>query len=196
MAATLVRTIDELPTDPEKLRSYSWNLTLSHMQLLEKYRKLIGNSFGRSSEKLKDQAELDALQMEMDDLLGQLAAIETKETHETLEEQTIEVTAHRRRRHKHGRNSIPEELIKEVTIDVSESEKICGCCQKPMVVIDKKSHLVVERKPAKWTATRFIRPVYGCSDCKDSITVAYGIRHSEQVSLSSAAVPDTAADIS
>ena len=171
MAATLVLTKDELPTDPEKLRSYSWNLTLAHMQLLEKYRKLIGSSYGKSSEKLK-QAELDALQMEMDELLGQLAAIETKETQETLEERTIEVTAHRRRRHKHGRNSIPEELVKEEIIDVSESEKICGCCQKPMAVIDKKSHLVVEREPAKYSATRIIRLVYGCSDCKDGITVA------------------------
>jgi len=172
MTATLVRTKDELPSDPEKLRSYCWNLTLAHTQLLEKYRKLIGSSFGKSSEKLAKRAELDALQTEMDDLLKQLAAFETKQTQETPEEQTIEVTAHRRRRHKHGRNSIPEELIKEEIIDVSESEKICGCCQKPMAVIDKKSHLVVERKPAEHSATRYIRLVYGCSDCKDGITVA------------------------
>ena len=171
MAATLVRTKDELPTDPEKLRSYSWNLTLSHMQLLEKYRKLIGSSYGKSSEKLVNQAELDALQMEMDELLGQAAVAQAGEERQE-EAATIEVTAHRRRRHMHGRNSIPEELIKEEIIDVSESEKICGCCQKPMVVIDKKSHLVVERKPAKWSATRIIRLVYGCSGCKDGITVA------------------------
>jgi transposase len=172
MTTTLVSTKDDLPTDSEKLRSYSWNLTLAYQQLLEKYRKLVGNSYGRSSEKLSKQAELDALQMEMDDLLGQLAAVETKETQETIEEQTVEVTAHRRRRHQYGRNSIPEELIKEVTVDVSESEKICGCCQKPMAVIDTKSHLVVEREPAKTTATRYLRPVYGCSDCKDSITIS------------------------
>ena len=172
MAATVVRSKNELPTDPEKLRSYSWNITLAYQQLLEKYRKLVGSSFGRSSEKLNKQAELDALQMEMDDLLGQLAAVETKEAQEKVEEQTIEVTSHCRRRHKHGRNSIPEELIKEEIIDVSESEKICGCCDKPMAVIDKKSHLVVERKPAEYGATRYIRLVYGCSDCKDSIIVA------------------------
>jgi transposase len=172
MTATLVRSKDELPSDPEKLRSYSWNLTLAYQQLLEKHRKLIGSSFGRSSEKLKDRAELDALQMEMDDLLGQLAAIETQQTQESSEEQTVEVTPHRRRRHMHGRNSIPDELIKEVIIDVSESEKICRCCQKPMVVIDKKSHLVVERELAKYSAIRYIRPVYGCSDCKDGIAIA------------------------
>jgi transposase len=171
MAATLVRTKDELPTDPEKLRSYSWNLTLAHMQLMEKYRKLIGSSYGKSSEKLVNQAELDALQIEMDDLLGHVAALHENEERQE-EAATIEVTAHRRRRHMYGRNSIPEELIKEVIVDVSESEKICGCCQKPMVVIDKKSHLVVEREPAKWSATRFIRLVYGCSDCKDGVTVA------------------------
>ena len=109
--------------------------------------------------------------MEMDELLGQAAVAQVGEERQE-DAATIEVTAHRRRRHKHGRNSIPEELIKEVIVDVSESEKICGCCQKPMVVIDKKSHLVVEREPAKWSATRFTRLVYSCSDCKDGITVA------------------------
>jgi transposase len=169
MTATLVSTKDDLPTDPEKLRSYSWNLTLAHMLLLEKYRKLIGSNFGKSSEKLANQAELDVLQMEMSDLLGELAAHESKET---LEEQTVVVPAHRRRRHQHGRNSIPEELIKEVMIDVGEAEKTCDCCNKTMTVIDTKSHLVVERKPAQYTATRYLRPVYGCEDCKDHVVVA------------------------
>jgi hypothetical protein len=210
MAATIVRSKNELPTDPEKLRSYSWNITLAYQQLLEKYRKLVGSSFGRSSEKLGNQAELDALQMEMDDLLGQLAAVESKSVEE--EEAIVEVTTHRRRRHQHGRNSIPKELITKKTVDVSESDKICGCCGLPMRVIDTKSHLVVERKPAKYEATKYLRPVYGCPHCKDSILVAEAadgdadrqrargtgtddIRYSEQVSLSPVAVSDATADI-
>ena len=46
------------------------------------------------------------------------------------------------------------------------------CCGKPLTVIDRKSHLVVERKPAQYTATRYVRPVYGCSCCKDTVHVA------------------------
>ena len=69
MDATDVRRKNDLPVDPEKLLSYSWNLTLAYQQLVEKYRKLLGSQFGKSSEKLASQADLDALQLEMDGLL-------------------------------------------------------------------------------------------------------------------------------
>jgi hypothetical protein len=52
MNATEIHTAKDLPSDPEKLRQYSWNLTLAYQFLLEKYRKLIGSQFGKSSEKL------------------------------------------------------------------------------------------------------------------------------------------------
>ena len=41
-----------------------------------------------------------------------------------------------------------------------------------MPVIDTKEHLVVERIPATYKATRYQRPVYGCSHCKHGISVA------------------------
>jgi len=170
MASTLVQSKNALPADIEKLRSYSWELTLAYQRLLEKYRKLAGSHFGRSSEKLGNQAELDALQMELDDLLGQLAMVEAKGLE--AEEPSVEVTSHHRRRHQHGRTSIPDELITEKTVDVAVSDKICGCCGLPMPVIDTKSHLVVERKPATYEATKYLRPVYGCPHCKDGILVA------------------------
>ena len=88
------------------------------------------------------------------------------------EEETIEVTSHRRRRKKSGRNSIPEDLITEKIVDIPEHEKKCDCCGREMTVFDTKPHLVVERIPAKYTATRYIRPVYGCSHCKDTTHVA------------------------
>jgi hypothetical protein len=95
MNATEIHTSKDLPSDPEKLRQYSWNLTLAYQQLLEKYRKLIGSQFGKSSEKLTTQADLDALQMEMDDLLGQIASVQDCE--QQKEEEIIEVPAHNRR---------------------------------------------------------------------------------------------------
>lgn len=170
MIATDIHTKKDLPTDPEKLRSYSWNLTLAHKQLIEKYRKLLGSHFGRSSEKLTSQSELDALQMEMDELLEQIAAGEDPEAEK--EEETIEVTPHRRRRKKHGRNSIPEDMITDEIVDIPESDKACTCCGLPMKVINTKQHLVVERIPAEYKATRYLRPVYGCSHCKDTLHVA------------------------
>jgi transposase len=170
MKAADVKSKTDLPSDHEKLLSYSWNLTLAYQQLVDKYRKLIGSAFGKSSEKLNTRAELDALQVEMDELLGQIAA--AKETGPEKEEDFVEVTPHRRRRKKHGRNSIPENLITDEVIDIPESEKTCGCCGLPMSIIDTKEHLVVERIPATYKVTRYRRPVYGCSKCKDHIVVA------------------------
>ncbi len=168
MNATEIHTLKDLPSDPEKLRQYSWNLTLAYQQLLEKYRKLIGSQFGKSSEKLTIQADLDALQMEMDDLLGQIETVQDCE--QQKEEEIIEVPAHNRRRKKHGRNSIPAELITEVTIDLSEEEKKCSCCGGELHQFDIKEHTVVERIPAKYTATRYRIPVYSCSRCKNGVT--------------------------
>ena len=168
MNATEIHTEKDLPSDPVKLRAYSWNLTLAYQQLIEKYRKLIGSHFGKSSEKLTAQADLDALQLEMDELLNQIAAVQDIEL--LKEEDTIEIPVHNRRRKKHGRNSIPAELITEVTIDLSVDEKKCSCCGSELQQFDIKEHLVVDRIPAMYTATRYLQPVYGCPVCKDSVT--------------------------
>jgi transposase len=168
MNVTDIHSIKDLPKDPEKLRSYSWNLTLVHQQLLDKYRKLIGSHFGKSSEKLASQHDLDALQLEMDELLGQLAAVNNAQKEDVAE--TVEIPAHNRRRNVHGRNSIPEELITNVTVDLLPEEKKCDCCGGELQQFDVKEHLVVERIPAKYTATRYLQPIYGCPCCKDHVS--------------------------
>lgn len=168
MNATEIRTKKDLPSDHEMLRAYSWDLTLAYQQLIEKYRKLIGSQFGKSSEKLTAQADLEALQMEMDDLLGQIA--EVQESDPDKEENTIEISAYNRRRKKHGRNSIPAELITEVYVDLSEEEKKCCCCGGELQQFDTKQHLVVDRIPAKYTATRYLQPVYSCPRCKNGVS--------------------------
>jgi transposase len=160
----IVQSKKELPQDLETLQSYSWNLSLAYQQLTEKYRKLLGSSFGRSSEKLNSQADLDALQLELEGLMAQGATAQLSQQEQAVE--TVEITAHHRRRKHPGRNAIPEELITEETLDIPDAEKNCPCCGLPMSVIDIKKHVVVERIPAKYTAKRYLRPVYGCSLCK------------------------------
>jgi transposase len=166
----IVQSRADLPQDLDKLKAYSWDLSLAYQQLTEKYRKLLGSMYGRSSEKIADPAQLEAIQMELDALLEQSAAVQQQR--EQIEAETVEVTSHRRRRKHPGRNVIPEELITEKTLDIPQEEKICGCCGEPMEVIDTKKHVVVERIPARYEATRYLRPVYGCSRCKDTVHVA------------------------
>lgn len=168
MNAADIRTKEDLPGEHDKLVAYSWNLTLAYQRLLEKHRKLLGSQFGKSSEKLSAQADLDSLQTEMDELLARIAAVQEEAGEQ--EEETIEIPAHHRRRKKHGRNSIPAELITDVIIDLSEEEKNCSCCGTALQQFDVKEHLVVDRIPASYTATRYHQPVYGCPHCKNGVT--------------------------
>lgn len=175
MAPAIITTRKHLPQDLENLQNYTWNLTLAYQQLIEKYNKLSRMHWGKKSEKLADREALGALQLEMDALLSQLQEVQEAQqddSHSDTKEQHIEVTAHRRRRKNTGRNSIPEEMIDDVIVDIDESEKICSLCNKEKSVIDKKEHIVVERIPAQYSAKRYIRLVYGCSGCKDTTSVA------------------------
>jgi transposase len=165
-----VRSRNDLPQDPEKLQNFSWDLTLAYQRLNEKYNKVLRELYGRSSEKMAPSPELDGLQMEMEALVQKEKQL-AEGCDKTSEQDTIEVTSYKRRRKHPGRNAIPEELITEVIVDVPEAEKICGCGREK-VVIDRKPHVVVERKPAQYEATRFIRLVRACPCCKDGVSVA------------------------
>jgi transposase len=171
MVSSEIRSKKDLPCDIEKLREYSWELTLAFHRLTEKYNNLLRKLYGSSSEKMADISQLDALQTEIDEILKQVEAVEHLQS-EQSEHETIEITSHKRRRRHPGRNAIPEELItEEIILDIPEAEKICGC-KREKVVFDKKEHLVVERIPARYKVTRYIRLVYGCPHCKDAVSVA------------------------
>ncbi|NBB75821.1 MAG: IS66 family transposase [Bacteroidetes bacterium] len=169
MIATDVQSKKDLPQDLESLQEFSWQLTLAFQRLSEKHDKLLREVHGRRSEKLKQEGILGAIQLEMDELLAQVSEVEQKRSE--MEEDTVVVPAHRRRRKHPGRNAIPEELIEDVVIDVPESEKHCGCGREKNV-IGTKSHVVVERKPATYKVIRYKRPIYGCGLCKDGVAVA------------------------
>ena len=174
MISTEIRSKKDLPHDPEQLRAFSWELMLAFQRLTEKYNKLLRQYYGRRCEKMADSAQLDALQMEMDALMNEVELV-TQAQSQAAEPDlstTIVVTSHRRRRKHPGRNAIPEERITEtVTLDISDGEKVCACGREK-VVFDKKEHIVVERVPAQYTATRYIRLVYGCPHCKEGVSVA------------------------
>lgn len=159
----------ELPVDLGQLQVFTWELILRFQKLTEQHNKLLRDMYGRKSEKI-DKARLDAEQLELEGLLETIMqAKEMMEMHR--QESVVIVPAHTRRKHP-GRNAIPEELIVEKIIDVPEEEKKCSCCGGKMTEIDRKSHVVIERIPATYTGTRFVRPVYACPHCKDKPAVA------------------------
>jgi len=166
-----IHTRKDLPEGHEELQKFSWELVLTLQRLTEKHNKLLHKMYGRGSEKLADAAELDALQVEMEDLLNQAGMTEEKLA-EIREESSIEVTGHRRRRKHPGRNRIPEDLLEAVYHDIPEDEKGCDDCGEEKVIIGYKSHTVVERIPGHYKATRHVFPIYGCRRCKSGVSRA------------------------
>jgi transposase len=159
----------DLPRGITNLQNFTWNLLLHYQQLQERYALLTKQHFGQRSEKLE---EIDAVQQELDGILSQLkTAVESRTEEESFE--TLTVSAHTRRRRHSGRNVIPDTVeTEEIVHDVPSEEKICECCGNKKVEINRKEHVVVTRIPAKYKKVVHIRPVYGCSKCKQSISVA------------------------
>lgn len=173
MTFNAIQSKKDLPSDPKALRSFSWELVLAFQRLSEQYRVLQRQQFGRSSERLtaEQQQQLDGVQEQMDELLAQVAvSLGPQSENEQQQEQAIEVTSHKRRRKHHGRNAIPEEMITDQVVDVPQQERMCDCgCET--TVIGHKPYIVVERIPARYKATRYLRTVRVCPRCKLGVTM-------------------------
>ena len=158
----------DLPNTVEELHDLYWELLLRYQRLCEQYSILSKQRFGQSSEKSE---KLDAIQLEITGLSEALGDVEKKPNEETFDEITVE--KHTRKRRHPGRNVIPDHIEREKKLlDVSEEEKQCSCCGRQKVELKPKEHTVVERIPAKYKATVYVRPVYSCPYCKDGISIA------------------------
>ncbi len=167
-----IQSKSDLPSDSTNLRNFAWNMVLYNQKLQEQITMLNKSRFGKSSEK-SDNSELEAIQEEMQDLLSSIDSLQEDTTDEESVD-VIDIKPHKRYRRKHpGRNVIPEGIPhKKVIRDIPESEKICECCGEAKCVIDAKKHTVIERIPAKYEVTDYIRPIYACAKCKDSVSIA------------------------
>ena len=71
-----------------------------------------------------------------------------------------------KRRDDHGRSALPEHLPRrEVVCDLSEAEKLCGCCGLPRVCIGAQTAEQLEIEPARFFVLRTIKKSYGCPRC-------------------------------
>jgi transposase len=168
MITAEIESKSSLPDTVDKLQDFAWELVLKYKLLEEKYRILSKQHFGQKSEKFH---ELDAIQMEMSELLSSLGDSKESPAEESFETVTIE--KHTRKKRHPGRNVIPDNVEEEKhVLDISDSEKTCECCGNQKVVLYEKEHTVIERIPAQYKKHVYLRPVYGCSKCKDSISMA------------------------
>ena len=76
-----------------------------------------------------------------------------------------------RRRDEHGRSAIPEHLQRrDVVHDLTEAEKLCGCCGRVRVCIGSQTAEQLDLEPARFFVLRTIRMSYACRHC-DPVTV-------------------------
>ena len=123
--------------------------------LEEKYRILRHTVFGRSSEQWTA------------DERKQARLFNEAETYaEAPQEEETEEIRYMRPKPKGKRETIPEDVPrKEITHDIDESEKTCGCGAE-LSRIGEETSEKIEIIPAKINVIRHIRPKYACKACE------------------------------
>lgn len=72
-----------------------------------------------------------------------------------------------------GRDPLPEHLPRNrVVLDVPEEQKICPADGAALVVIGERVVEKLDIKPAEFSVTQYVAPVYGCPECKGHLTQA------------------------
>lgn len=60
----------------------------------------------------------------------------------------------------------PDLSRETLIVDVSESDKICSCCQTPLHRISEDTSEKLEFLPAQLKVIETVRPKYACSQCE------------------------------
>jgi len=71
------------------------------------------------------------------------------------------------KKHKHGRNPLPDHLPRiEIEHDLADAEKPCPCCGEVRVRIGQELSEQLEYHPASFTVLRHVRHKYACRKCE------------------------------
>ena len=77
------------------------------------------------------------------------------------------VTRRIAKKHKHGRNPLPDHLPRiDIEHDLDEAEKKCPCCGELRCRIGQEVSEQLEYLPASFKVLRHIRPKYACGKCE------------------------------
>lgn len=146
----------ELPKTVEELQALVMQLTEEKEQLKKRALFLEALLFARKTEK----------KLALQDHPEQLWLFNEAECHadDPEPERSVPVSAHERKRG--HREALPEELPrKEVTLDIPEEQKICGCGSQ-LKIIRKEISERLCIIPRQVYVERTIRPIYACPNCE------------------------------
>lgn len=146
--------IENLPDDPATLKKMLSQVMSRYQYLEEQFRIAQHKQFGQSTEGHPGQGELfneaEALAVESD-----------------TQEEAISYT-----RKKPTRKPLPKDLPREVIVhDISDEEKVCGCCSGELHRIGEDKSEKLQFIPAQVKVIEHVRPKYACRTCeKDGIS--------------------------
>ena len=146
--------IENLPDDPATLKKMLSQVMSRYQYLEEQFRIAQHKQFGQSAEGHPGQGELfneaEALAVESD-----------------TQEEAISYT-----RKKPTRKPLPKGLPREVIVhDISDEEKVCGCCAGELHRIGEDKSEKLQFIPAQVKVIEHVRPKYACRTCeKDGIS--------------------------
>ena len=149
--------------------AFELNEVLQKYEKLEdKYNYLQKLFFGRRSEKLKVEDELQGRLFNETETFEEESDADHATEKEADESAITVIKQHTRR--KAGRKPIPSGIPrKEIIHDLSEEEKKCECCGKSRPVIGKEETEELDYIPAKVQVLKHIKPKYGPCSCKEFI---------------------------
>ena len=146
--------IENLPDDPATLKKMLSQVMSRYQYLEEQFRIAQHKQFGQSTEGHPGQGELfneaEALAVESD-----------------TQEEAISYP-----RKKPTRKPLPKGLPREVIVhDISDEEKVCGCCAGELHRIGEDKSEKLQFIPAQVKVIEHVRPKYACRTCeKDGIS--------------------------
>jgi transposase len=126
-----------------------------YQRILEQWRLAQQKQFGKGSEVSPGQGELfDESGSDSQEVSADVEA----------DSQTVFYA-----RTKPKRKPLPKDLPREtVVVDLSESDKICACCQTPLHCIGEDTSEKLEFLPAQLKVIETVRPKYACRQCEKS----------------------------
>lgn len=141
--------IENLPDDPATLKKMLSQVMSRYQYLEEQFRIAQHKQFGQSTEGHPGQGELfneaEALAVEPD-----------------TQEEAISYT-----RKKPTRKPLPKDLPREVIVhDISDEEKVCGCCADELHRIGEDKSEKLQFIPAQVKVIEHVRPKYTCRTCE------------------------------
>lgn len=154
---TLPDDVMQLKQNIVDLAAELHNSKIAYMALEEKFKAVLYQRYGRSSEKQADDKSQPELFNE-----SELEAQESAD--QTLEENKETITYTRK---KTGRKPIPKDLpCERVEHDLPDEEKFCKCCSKERPRVSEKTTKEVDYVPARIIAVEHVYPVYGPCSCE------------------------------